>query len=84
MTFQEYCLKKKIDPELFQKSDPSRYQEWERIFDQVHPDSFTEQKKFLINETRRKYLLKEKDTAQAPEAEKPKTAARPVFKPKLQ
>jgi len=29
------------------------------IFEQVHPNSFTEQKKFLINDIRRRFLLQE-------------------------
>ena len=57
LTFEEYCRKKKIDPVLFLQGDPERYREWEVIFNQVHPDSFTEQKKFLINPTRKQYLL---------------------------
>ena len=35
--------------------------ELKAIFDQVHPNSFTEQKKFLINDLRRKYHLKEEE-----------------------
>lgn len=58
LTFEEYCRKKKIDPEQFLLSDPERFHEWKSIFEQVHPDSFTEQKKFLINPIRKKYLLK--------------------------
>ncbi len=57
LSFEAYCRKKKIDPTLFLQSDPERYKEWKTIFDQVHPDSFTEQKKFLINPIRKKYLL---------------------------
>ena len=57
LSFEEYCRKKKIDPALFLQSDPERFREWKTIFDQVHPDSFTEQKKFLINPIRKKYLL---------------------------
>lgn len=57
LSFEEYCRKKKIDPDLFLQSDPDRFREWKYIFEQVHPDSFTEQKKFLINPIRKKYLL---------------------------
>jgi hypothetical protein len=57
LSFDAYCRKKKIDPDLFLRSDPERYKEWKTIFNQVHPDSFTEQKKFLINPLRKKYLL---------------------------
>ena len=57
LTFEDYCKKKKINPDLFLKAEPTRFQEWKTIFDQVHPDSFTEQKKFLINPIRKQYLL---------------------------
>jgi len=58
MTWEEYCLKKKIDSEAFKKAEPQYWAELKNIFDQVHPNSFTEQKKFMINDIRRKYLLK--------------------------
>jgi hypothetical protein len=59
MTFEEYCIKKKIDSVAFLAQEPSRWQQWKEEFEQMHPNSFTEQKKFLINETRRKYLLQD-------------------------
>lgn len=59
MTFEEYLIKKKIDPEAFRKGEPERWQEWHGLFEQMHPNSFTEQKKFLINDIRRKYQLRE-------------------------
>ncbi|WP_109675280.1 hypothetical protein [Dyadobacter jejuensis] len=59
MDFTEYLLHKKIDSTTFQKANPVRFQEWEKIFMLMHPDSFTAQKKFLINETRRRYPLSE-------------------------
>ncbi len=57
MTWEEYCIKKKIDSEAFKNSEPEKWEELRNIFEQVHPNSFTEQKKFLINGIRRKYLL---------------------------
>lgn len=57
MTFEEYCIKKKINSEAFRAQEPERWLEWKLQFEQMHPNSFTEQKKFLINETRRTYLL---------------------------
>ena len=59
MTFEEYCIKKKIDSVAFFAHEPIRWQQWKEEFEQMHPNSFTEQKKFLINETRRKYLLQD-------------------------
>jgi len=58
MNFEEYLLQKKIDASLFQRTEPDRYAEWQNEFVQLHPDSFTAQKKFLLNDTRRKYLVR--------------------------
>lgn len=58
MEFAEYLRQKKVDPDLFRAGDPERYAEWERLFAQVNPESFTAQKKFLLNNTRRLYLLR--------------------------
>ncbi|GAB2618644.1 hypothetical protein GCM10027035_13540 [Emticicia sediminis] len=57
MTFEEYLITKKIDPEKFKKSEPQRFDEWKFLFAQMHAESFTSQKKFLINPTRRKYQI---------------------------
>ncbi|MBX9853491.1 MAG: hypothetical protein K2X86_17235 [Cytophagaceae bacterium] len=66
MTWEEYCIKKKIDSEAFRKSEPAKWEELKTIFEQVHPNSFTEQKKFLINDIRRKYHLKEENKKEEP------------------
>jgi len=58
MTFEEYLLQKKIDSIRFKEREPGRYAEWERDFGQMHPESFTVQKKFLLNDTRKKYLVR--------------------------
>ncbi len=50
MVFEEYLSAKKINHETFLWADPKMYLELKKIFNQVHPDSFTMQKKFLINE----------------------------------
>lgn len=55
MTFAEYLLSKKIDEKKFQAAEPQRFEEWKHLFEQMHPESFTAQKKFLINPIRRKY-----------------------------
>lgn len=57
MEFVEYLKQKKIDPVVFQKSDSLRYEEWQNEFATMHPESFTAQKKFLINNLRRRYTL---------------------------
>jgi len=57
ISFKEYCVEKKINSEAFKDSDKSLYNMLFHLFMKVHPQSFTQQKKFLINEIRRKYPL---------------------------
>ncbi len=57
MTFAEFCLKKKISLEKFSAKDPTLFNELSSYFEKVHPESFTQQKKFLINPLRRLYPL---------------------------
>lgn len=59
MTFNEYLQAKKIDTKSFALAEPERFREYKQLFDQVHPESFTAQKLFVINRIRRKYPLKE-------------------------
>ena len=56
-TFEEYLAKKKIDSATFARQAPQQWQEFKTLFEQVHPDSFTAQKLFLINKIRRSYPL---------------------------
>jgi hypothetical protein len=57
MIFEEYLSIKKINHETFLWSDPDKFLELKKIFNQVHPESFTMQKKFLLNDLRRKYKV---------------------------
>lgn len=50
-------MAKKIDGQRFKQAEPTLYTEWAALFELVHPDSFTVQKKFLLNTIRRQYLL---------------------------
>lgn len=75
MNWEEYCIKKKIDSAAFKKNETEKWEELKNIFEQVHPNSFTEQKKFLINDLRRKYHLKEEA-----KKEEPKKPAGPAIK----
>lgn len=59
MSFEEFLKNKKIDENLFKNNEPERWNTWKTLFEQMHPNSFVAQKKFLINDIRRKYLLKE-------------------------
>lgn len=58
MEFDEYLAQKKIDAGQFQRFEPERHAEWKREFEQMSPASFTIQKKFLLNDIRRKYLVR--------------------------
>ncbi|MEO0332280.1 MAG: hypothetical protein AAF223_11445 [Bacteroidota bacterium] len=56
-TFEEYLVEKKIDSEAFQAEEEALWNEWAILFEQLHPNSFTTQKLFLINKIRRRFPL---------------------------
>ena len=58
MEFNEYLIQKNICSVSFSASDPMLFQNWSNTFMLLHPASFTEQNKFIINKIRRKYPLK--------------------------
>ena len=60
MEFSAYLIAKMIDEVAWKKAEPDQFDELKLLFDQVHPDSFTAQKLFLINPIRRKFPLKQK------------------------
>jgi len=70
--FEEYLTGKKIDAAAFKQHEPEMWEEWLQLFTEVHPNSFTQQKLFLINPIRRKYPLKEDFSAEKPEPAKAK------------
>jgi len=59
VSFEEYLISKKINTSAFKNAEPVRWSEWEREFAQIHPNSFTTQKLYLINPIRRKYPIQE-------------------------
>ncbi|GAB3182321.1 hypothetical protein [Telluribacter humicola] len=61
MEFLDYLKQKKIDAQAFEKAEPDRFREWQELFGEMHPESFTTQKKFLVNDVRRRYLLASDD-----------------------
>ncbi|MFA0961504.1 hypothetical protein AB9P05_06835 [Roseivirga sp. BDSF3-8] len=67
--FVTYLTKKRIDAEVFFREEPHVAAEWERLFMQMHPDSFTAQKLFLINGIRRQFPLSE-ESGEKPAATK--------------
>lgn len=89
MSFEEYLISKKIDAALLKEAEPALWQEWEELFEQMSPASFTSQKLYLINPLRRKYILKEtiitEKKSGEPAAGSPPVvkSAKPVFKPKI-
>jgi hypothetical protein len=51
-------MSKNINSEAFKVAELSQFLTWENAFNQMHPNSFTEQYKFQLNKIRRKYILK--------------------------
>ena len=82
MDFEEYLVSKKIDSAAFKAAEPSLWNEWHDLFEKVSDASFTSQKLYQINPTRRKYQLKEPAAVQAPPAPQPKPG-KPIIKPKM-
>jgi hypothetical protein len=58
MEFSEYLTQKNICSESFSVAEPMLYKSWSDAFFLLHPASFTEQNKFIINKIRRKYPIK--------------------------
>lgn len=82
MTFEAYLINKKIDSDSLKKEEPELWKGLEEIFLQMHPNSFTAQKLYLINPLRRKYPLSENASeAKAPKAKPGKPVIRKA--PKL-
>lgn len=79
MDFKQYLASKRIDAQKFAAAKAVQYTAWEKAFEQMSPDSFTSQKKFLINKIRRAYWL-EQVAEEVKEVKK--VAAKPVMKPK--
>jgi hypothetical protein len=59
MTFEEFLIKKKIDPVQLQAKEQSFFSEFESHFLQMGEKSFDHSKKFWFNKLRRTYHLKE-------------------------
>jgi len=58
MKFNDYLAQKNICSTSFLAGDSALFQAWSTSFNLLHPASFTEQNKFIINKIRRKYPLK--------------------------
>jgi len=79
MNFEEFLVSKKIDSQAFRAAEPDLWKEWNALFDQMSPVSFTSQKLYLINPLRRKFHLKVIEPAEKPETP---SAPKPVMRPK--
>jgi hypothetical protein len=55
MTFDEFLDSKKIDALSFRQQEPVMFADWENNFNQIHPNSFSSQKLYLINAIRRRF-----------------------------
>lgn len=62
MGLEEYLKQKKIDSATFKKKFPDVFDTFNKHFEQMHPESFTAQKLFLINNIRRECSIKEEST----------------------
>jgi hypothetical protein len=69
--FAEYLQKKRIDARNFYDREPDKFMELKSLFEQMHPDNFSQQKLFLINPLRRKYKLTEQVSQDKPIKKKP-------------
>jgi hypothetical protein len=56
--FISFLKKKKIDSEKLKAEEPLLYKDWLKLFLVAGSNSFDQQKKFLFNALRKKYLLK--------------------------
>lgn len=79
LTFAAYLKSKKIDLKGFFASEKETFESWKKEFDQMHPNSFTQQKLFVINNIRRQFPLKEEE--QKTEQKKPMMRPK-IAKPK--
>ncbi len=90
MNFEDYLIEKKIDTSAFKTNEPERWLEWNTIFVELSPVSFTAQKLYLINPIRRKYPLKNisepiktEANSESKSPEQKPVGAKPVFRPKM-
>ncbi|AKQ46739.1 hypothetical protein TH63_15705 [Rufibacter radiotolerans] len=57
MTFSEFLMKRRIAEAAFSADDPVRYARWQDLYAQMHPNSFYNSVKMVLNDVRRRYLL---------------------------
>jgi hypothetical protein len=77
VNFEAYLVSKKIDSDAFKQGEKDLWLSWQTEFEQLHPNSFTAQKLYIINPVRRKYPLKvelKKEVAEAKNQEQLETS----------
>jgi hypothetical protein len=77
VNFDVYLVSKKIDSDAFKQAEKDLWLSWQVEFEQLHPNSFTAQKLYLINPVRRKYPLKveiKKEVVEVKNQEQPETS----------
>ena len=87
MTFEEFLIKKKIDPEQLKAKEQSFFSEFESHFLQMGEKSFDHSKKFWFNKLRRTYHLKEEikivetpDNSHEKLSTEPSIQEKPIYK----
>ncbi|MHB1178296.1 MAG: hypothetical protein ACYCZO_08200 [Daejeonella sp.] len=63
MTFEEFLIRKKIDPAQLKTAEPALFSEFNSHYDQMGEKSFDHSKKFWFNKLRRSYHLKDEPKA---------------------
>lgn len=86
MSFEEFLIKKKIDPVQLQSAEPSLFSEFRSHYSQMGEKSFDHSKKFWFNKLRRSYHLKEdpKVLKVPDEPNRLATQAEPLISPSIQ
>jgi hypothetical protein len=83
MTFEEFLIKKRIDPVKLKAKEQSFFSEFESHFLQMGEKSFDHSKKFWFNKLRRTYHLKEEiKIVDTPDDSHEKLSTEPSFKEK--
>jgi hypothetical protein len=57
LSLEEFLQKKKIDVTALSKHMPELWNEWQALWQEMSPQSFDAQKKFLFNRLRRRFPL---------------------------
>ncbi|MEJ7779386.1 MAG: hypothetical protein WKF68_07325 [Daejeonella sp.] len=86
MTFEEFLIKKKIDPVQLKMAEPALFSEFNNHYGQMGEKSFDHSKKFWFNKLRRAYHLKEepKPDKEIVEINQLASQAEPLISPTLE